>query len=90
MVYIKVDGDWYLAEVEDSYDLSGETYNLCQIVFDPETDQIESMAEFDPVAGDWTSNINITLEQVKLEIFLQKGQFMAWSEALYRRTNSQY
>lgn len=85
MIYIKVRNEWYTthSSIQSSGELSTFTYGNCQLIYDDETGEVEAMAEFDTISGDWNNkNLDLSLEQIKLELFLHKEEFPEWSEKL--------
>ncbi len=83
MVYIKVNNKWYTSDAQSPLELSRFTYNKCQLIFDNETNEVQGVGVFDDTTGLWDSKfLNLTVEQVKLEIFLQKENFIEWNEQL--------
>ena len=79
MIYLKIKDEWHTSDARNSNDLTMATYKNCQIIYNSVTDDIEATAEFNTKTGNWdNTDLDITLAQIKLEIFLKNENFTKW------------
>jgi len=81
MIYIKVDGEWYITKYKRYNQLKMYETGQLTIAYDSELDEIIANEVWNPKTG-YTEGV--TYEQVKLELFLQGEKLHEWSMQLHQ------
>ena len=82
MIYIKVDGEWYITKYKRYNELKMYETGHAQAVYDSNLDEVVAKEIWHHERG-YEKN-PMTDEQVKLELFLQGEKFHEWSMDIYR------
>jgi len=75
MLYIRVNGEWYSTKYKKQSQLKIEEAGQARVVYDSDSDKIISQL----VMTDNTFIDEMSEAQIRLELFLQGGQFRRWS-----------
>jgi len=80
MLLIRVDGQWYSTSYTFHTEMTMYESSHAQVIF---CDVIKSII-VQQIMKDHTFTIQMTEEQVKLELFLQKEKFKVWDQNIHR------